>query len=249
MQLTDATFYPRLPNWSPDDARVLFMALPPHGGATRAYLVSSQGGTLRLLFPREAGPETDPNWSPDEWKIVFSTSREAGDDAKSVIRILELDSNHVITLPGSVGMFSPQWSPDGHSIATLNPKSIGLNIFDLRTQQWSTPYKGGGGFPRWSREATLFTFWGSVIRVFFEFRSPVQPSEEGTPQGGSISVLLSNVYLHYVLDLWFERVVKPRLRGEAYWCGISTTSCCVSNIVRMLFAFRTYLRRDWGSLA
>ncbi len=43
-----------------------------------------------------------------------------------------------------------------------------------------------------------------------------QPSEEGTPQGGSISVLLSNVYLHYVLDLWFESVVKPRLQGEAY---------------------------------
>ncbi len=42
------------------------------------------------------------------------------------------------------------------------------------------------------------------------------PNEEGTPQGGSISVLLSNLYLHYVLDLWFERVVKPRLRGEAY---------------------------------
>src|ERR1019366_335403 len=33
---------------------------------------------------------------------------------------------------------------------------------------------------------------------------------------GVTSVLLSNVYLHYVLDLWFERVVKPRLRGEAY---------------------------------
>jgi group II intron reverse transcriptase/maturase len=43
-----------------------------------------------------------------------------------------------------------------------------------------------------------------------------QPNEQGTPQGGSISVLLSNVYLHYALDLWFERVVKPRLRGEAY---------------------------------
>ena len=44
----------------------------------------------------------------------------------------------------------------------------------------------------------------------------LHPNEEGTPQGGSISVLLSNVYLHYGLDLWFERVVKPRLRGEAY---------------------------------
>jgi len=43
----------------------------------------------------------------------------------------------------------------------------------------------------------------------------VQPNEEGTPQGGSISVLLSNLYLHYVLDLWFERVVKSRMRGEA----------------------------------
>ena len=41
-------------------------------------------------------------------------------------------------------------------------------------------------------------------------------NEEGTPQRGSISVLLSNLYLHYVLDLWFEQVVKPRLKGEAY---------------------------------
>jgi RNA-directed DNA polymerase len=44
----------------------------------------------------------------------------------------------------------------------------------------------------------------------------IHANEEGTPQGGSISVLLSNVYLHYVLDLWFERVAKPRLKGEAY---------------------------------
>jgi RNA-directed DNA polymerase len=42
------------------------------------------------------------------------------------------------------------------------------------------------------------------------------PSDEGVPQGGNISVVLSNLYLHYVLDLWFERVVKPRLQGEAY---------------------------------
>lgn len=39
--------------------------------------------------------------------------------------------------------------------------------------------------------------------------------ESGTPQGGSISPLLSNIYLHYVLDLWFERKIKPRLRKRA----------------------------------
>jgi RNA-directed DNA polymerase len=43
-----------------------------------------------------------------------------------------------------------------------------------------------------------------------------ETSEEGTPQGGSISVLLSNIYLHYVLDLWFEKAIKPRLEGECY---------------------------------
>jgi len=37
----------------------------------------------------------------------------------------------------------------------------------------------------------------------------------GTPQGGVISPILANVYLHYVLDLWFEKVFKRQCRGEA----------------------------------
>jgi group II intron reverse transcriptase/maturase len=41
-------------------------------------------------------------------------------------------------------------------------------------------------------------------------------TEEGTPQGGCISPILANVYLHFVLDLWFEKKFKPRCRGEAY---------------------------------
>lgn len=41
-------------------------------------------------------------------------------------------------------------------------------------------------------------------------------SDKGTPQGGLISPVLANVYLHYVLDLWFEKAVRPNLKGEAY---------------------------------
>jgi group II intron reverse transcriptase/maturase len=42
-------------------------------------------------------------------------------------------------------------------------------------------------------------------------------SDRGTPQGGQISPMLANVYLHYALDLWFQKAVKPRLTGEAYY--------------------------------
>lgn len=97
-----------------------------------------------------------------------------------------------------------------------------------------------GGRTSWVLEADLKNFFGSLshewLLRFVEHRvgdprlislirrwlkagvledGAVHPSDEGTPQGGSISVLLSNVYLHYVLDLWFDRIVKPRLRGDA----------------------------------
>jgi group II intron reverse transcriptase/maturase len=42
--------------------------------------------------------------------------------------------------------------------------------------------------------------------------------ETGCPQGSSISPALANIYLHYVLDLWFEEVVKPRCKARAFMC-------------------------------
>jgi group II intron reverse transcriptase/maturase len=43
----------------------------------------------------------------------------------------------------------------------------------------------------------------------------VRHPELGTPQGGVISPVLSNIYLHHVVDVWFENEVKPRLQGRA----------------------------------
>jgi len=48
----------------------------------------------------------------------------------------------------------------------------------------------------------------------------------GTPQGGIISPVLANLYLHHALDLWFEAVVKPHCRGEALLCRYADDFVC-----------------------
>lgn len=53
----------------------------------------------------------------------------------------------------------------------------------------------------------------------------VQP-DTGTPQGGTVSPVLANAYLHYALDLWFAKVVKAHCRGEALLCRYADDWVC-----------------------
>ena len=50
----------------------------------------------------------------------------------------------------------------------------------------------------------------------------VVATEQGTPQGGNLSPMLSNIFLHYVLDLWFEKRVKRQARGKCFLVGMRT---------------------------
>jgi RNA-directed DNA polymerase len=52
-------------------------------------------------------------------------------------------------------------------------------------------------------------------------------TDKGTPQGGNLSPMLSNVFLHYVLDLWFEKAVKPRMRGACYLVRYADDFVCL----------------------
>ncbi len=116
LQLTYPPSQVMLPRWSPDGKTILFYDAgtnkPP-----KIYEVSAEGGSPRPLMPDNPDPQTDPNWSPDGSKIVFA-GRTA--DPASSIRVFDLATRQVSTLPGSQGMYSPRWSPDGRYIPALS---------------------------------------------------------------------------------------------------------------------------------
>jgi group II intron reverse transcriptase/maturase len=63
----------------------------------------------------------------------------------------------------------------------------------------------------------------------------------GTPQGGVVSAILANIYLHYALDLWFETVVKKHCRGMVYLCRFADDFVC-------LFEYKTDAERFYRTL-
>jgi len=64
-------------------------------------------------------------------------------------------------------------------------------------------------------DGSLLRLIGKCLHVGVLDGAEFSEPDTGTVQGSVLSPLLGNVYLHYVLDLWFEREVKPRLRGKA----------------------------------
>jgi len=143
-----------MPRWSPDGKQITF---DEHmvGKPGWIYLASVDGGGLQELLPGDPEPKWGPDWSPEGDKIVFSGSPA---DSDSAIRLLDLNTHHLSTLPGSQGMFDPRWSPDGRYIVAMTQNSLTLMLFDFHSQQWSLLAKVRAGFLNWSRDGQYVYF-------------------------------------------------------------------------------------------
>jgi serine/threonine protein kinase/Tol biopolymer transport system component len=152
LQLSYPPLQANLPRWSPDGSRVAFMASRP-GKPWKIFLVSAAGGSAQELMSEER-MEADPTWSPDGNSLCFGRIpfQEFGSSGPVAIQVLDLKTSQVSTLPGSDGLYSPRWSPDGRYIAAMPPDSNKLILFEFATRKWLELAKGAFGFPNWSHD-------------------------------------------------------------------------------------------------
>ncbi len=65
-----------------------------------------------------------------------------------------------------------------------------------------------------------------ILKAGYMEAGKLYETHKGTPQGGVCSPVLANIYLHYVLDLWFEKIIKRECRGESYMVRYADDFIC-----------------------
>ena len=154
MQLTYWPIYATLPRWSPDGKQIAFVGALD-GRPWKIYVISPQGGTPQEVFPQDR-EEQDASWSPDGKQIAFGRPSYGMDFGALEIQTFDLGTRQASVLPGSRGMFSPRWSPDGRYLVALSPDSKKLMRFDFSTQhwvEWLRTEDGTIGYPVWARDS------------------------------------------------------------------------------------------------
>jgi Tol biopolymer transport system component len=173
LQLTAPPMRAFLPVWSPDDKCILFFGVEKTNRAWKIYAISPAGGAPEMLLPDEDSQEAGGTWSPDGESIVYGYSKMSAvpsPDAND-IRVLERKSKRTRVLPGSEGLYAPQWSPDGRFVAALVGKKDYLVLYDTTTQKWRPLLAQSVGYPGWSRDGqyiycnTLWREGSSLVRV------------------------------------------------------------------------------------
>jgi len=159
LQLSRPPDQAALPQWSPDGKQIAFVSMKP-GEPWKISLVPANGGEPQHILD-ENSSQIDANWSADGTRLMFASAAFQTQTQEMNIRILDFKTHKAEKIPGSDGLFSPRWSPDGRYVAALSPGNKALKLFDFETGKWSdwlTEPGGAVNYPVWSADSKYLYF-------------------------------------------------------------------------------------------
>ena len=154
-----------LPVWSPDGKSIAYMK-SELGKPTKIAIISINGGNAEEADQKEWN-ESDANWSPDGTRMIFHAT--TSDLGSGEIRELDLRTHRLTSIPGSRGLYSPRWSPDGRYLAAVSVDWQRLMLLDFQKQIWTTWITAQDvntqrsiAYPVWSRDSR-FLYFGTIL--------------------------------------------------------------------------------------
>jgi len=199
LQLTLPPMITELPRWSPDGKWIAFMGREP-AKPWKVRVISAEGGTSQTVTSG-GDQEGAPTWSPDGGWVVFGglVAPDVRSSGPLVIHVVDLRTHEGSTLPGSEGLWTARWSPNGRYVAALTADSQSLMLFDSLTRKWFKLLTGSFiGDIIWSRrEESIFLAYA-------------------TSSGGDSTI--SRLRLR---DRKLEQVVCLHEKSGPFWLGLA----------------------------
>ncbi len=213
LQVTPDTLTPFLARWSPDGSHIAVMAREP-GKAWQIYITSANGGDFTPLL-HQTHNAADPSWSPDGKSILFGGTNDAmgKDNANRTLDTVDIATGAVHEIPGSNGLFSPRWSPDGRYIAALTLDQRQVRLYTLATRTWTTLAVTSGADPVWSPDSRYLFLHASL--------DPAQPIDRVSIPDGHVDevVRLADSREHNAVDYVFGGLTpdnRPLIRTRIF---------------------------------
>jgi len=163
-QLTSGPLEIFMADYSPDGQRIEFMGRLPDQPWKISW-ISASGGAVHEISSDVAN-QGDPSWSPDGQSILYGQPPQYMSEtgAPRDLYIYDFRTGKSSKLPGSTGLFSPRWSPDGHYVAAMALDHRSLIVLDLKH----------GGRKTLEREIVMHPFWSQDSAwVYFNSGEPM----------------------------------------------------------------------------
>jgi DNA-binding winged helix-turn-helix (wHTH) protein/Tol biopolymer transport system component len=144
---------------SPDGQWVVFRGRRDATSHMKNYLLPVAGGTPQPLVERDV-EQGIASWSPDSLQLAYGDVPEVFGvpTGSERIHVYDRRTRTTTTLPGSEGLWTSRWSPDGRYIAALTIQGQALRLYDLTSRTWKALSIEHTGTPIWTRDGRALYF-------------------------------------------------------------------------------------------